>query len=121
MRAVDQQLLCENGDVGDCLRACVASILDLDPEAVPHFVTKHHWFQALRSFGKQRQLEIFSILDPQLVPANQYTIATGSSPRNPERDHSVVWYQGKVFHDPHPSRAGLGREPDYWIVIERKC
>lgn len=27
----------ENGTYGDCMRACIATLLDLDAEAVPHF------------------------------------------------------------------------------------
>lgn len=37
MKPVDQTLMLERGEPGDCYRACIASILELSIEEVPHF------------------------------------------------------------------------------------
>lgn len=48
-----------------------------------------------------------------------HVIVSGTSPRKWVLDgHAVIYFHGKLFHDPHPSRAGLV-DVKSWFLIER--
>lgn len=52
--------------------------------------------------------------------SDRHMIASGPSPRHEGSTHSVVWYggrDGRVVHDPHPSRDGLAGDPIDWLYI----
>lgn len=54
----------------------------------------------------------------ELLP-NTYSIASGKSPRG-DFDHSVLYFGGKMIHDPHPSDAGLdGPVKDVVVFVMR--
>jgi hypothetical protein len=123
---VDQLVLHDPNDdrqLGDCLRACIASVLELAPHDVPHFVqlgadagdTEEdglHWFDEMRSFLATRRLDVLWVPVDQVdeyLPwsVRDEVILNGPSPRGPFT-HSVVGRpDGTVLHDPHPSRDGL--------------
>lgn len=115
----------DRGTHGDCCRACVATIMQIDPATLPHPIslgggwnTKFH--AALRDLGAA----IRSIsYDPAFAPdceirdaswggfvVPRIVMAAGPSPRG-EWLHAVVWDRlaDRLVHDPHPSRAGLVR------------
>lgn len=135
MKPVDQ-IVFEEGK-GDCLRACVASIVEWPVEAVPNFAEddsyvfgaikwlKERGYSSLRidfsGDGYDHSQYISSTFDP-----NIYCILGGVSPRTtPEkkRQHAVVGrafgWGFKIEHDPHPSRAGLVGEPNFALWIFR--
>jgi hypothetical protein len=104
---------------GDCFRACIASILELSIEDVPHFVAiKHDWWGETQKWLHGRGLSgLWLGLDPERMAfANWadplYCILSGPSPRG-EFQHSVVGqvdeggWSFKTVHDPHPSKDGL--------------
>jgi hypothetical protein len=109
--------------IGDCFRACVASIFDLKADDVPHFLridkkAGFHWTYTLDQWLAPQGLWYcdFPAEDKTwsvFVPSDGiYAIASGVSPRYSNRRHSVVVrlhrYEGvKMVHDPHPSRAGI--------------
>jgi hypothetical protein len=97
------------GIPGDCMRTAVASLLDLPPEAVPHFVLfDREWFTAFNMWLAQRGLRIKPLAKPE-----RPCLAIGRSPRDVE--HVVVWGPAGLIHDPHPSRAGI--EPrQFWAI-----
>jgi hypothetical protein len=50
-----------------------------------------------------------------------YHQISGPSPRGSDLHHAVVGLNGKVFFDPHPSRADLAGDPSKWkhsILVE---
>ncbi len=106
---------------GNCLQACLASVLELPLDAVPDFVASGanpDWFEDLR-----RWLHARAGLDALLLrldgarsftkPAGLF-IATG--PTAQFGLHSVVCEDDRVVHDPHPSRPPL-LSVDYLIVM----
>ncbi|MHB1953445.1 MAG: hypothetical protein ACYCOU_06810 [Sulfobacillus sp.] len=116
----------ENGIVGDCFRACIASILELPAVSVPHFGaidyasdnTTNQTFEYLRELHdwlRPRGLaymtqvwhgnppEYFREIEP--FGFDCYHILSGMSHRG--FMHAVVARNGLIVHDPHPSRAGL--------------
>jgi len=109
--------------IGDCFRCCIASILELPAEAVPHFMaddwgkTKDFtWFQRLNQWLKARGLTYLELnVAPDqhsagwfqnVEPAGfaTYHVLSGSSRR---AEHSVVARNGVMMHDPAPQKDGL--------------
>ncbi|MBL8578095.1 MAG: hypothetical protein JNK47_12780 [Mesorhizobium sp.] len=107
MTPVDQQYLAGNaeGIPGDCVRACVASILDLALADVPHFVAANdaYWAGALDDWCDNRGIELIHLEGH--FAFNFPVMLSGASPRSGR--HAVVGQGGGVLHDPHPSRDGL--------------
>ena len=108
MRPVDQDRFYskELGTRGNCLQAAVASILDLPLAAVPNFMdadSAHGFWAAYEEFLRARGFEYIEL------PGNHcpdcFYLASGSSPRGVK--HAVIMRDGKLVHDPHPSRAGI--------------
>lgn len=101
------------GIPGDCMRAAVASLLDLPAEAVPHFAlfdAPGAWFNAFQLWLAGRDLRIRAMAAYQVTTR---CLAIGMSPRGVE--HIVVWGPTGLVHDPHPSRAGI--EPrQFWAI-----
>jgi hypothetical protein len=112
MVPVDQSILPEEGPrKGNCLTACIASLLDLPIEQVPNFVESSRWYDALNQWLAPRGLFYLEVRGAEPAAAQSlcayagwHTI-TGLAPSGIR--HTVVGYAGEVRHDPHPSRAGL--------------
>jgi len=126
MKPVDMIDVPKKGDkasVGDCFRACIASIFETKVGEVPHFMmidkrAKFHWTYSLDQWLAPQGLwfcdfpaavktwNVFVPLD------GLYAIGSGYSPRFPASFHSVVVRLHRIdgltiVHDPHPSRAGV--------------
>lgn len=101
------------GTYGDCLRACVASILEMDADDVPHFFHDgcdgETGTQRMRDWLGLRQLAPFfiqydghhslaEILELQAIqnPDVHYLLYG----RTADEDHVVVAHGGKVVHNP---------------------
>lgn len=130
---VDQTILHDQDPKrpGNCFAACVATALGRPLSEVPHFV---EWGQTFHN-GKQRDeedpdrkywlamfwgycagagvwpvdLEAVSDADP-----GEIVFTAGMSPRGIR--HQVLYRDGRLWHDPHPSRDGL-TEADEWFVL----
>ena len=94
---------------GDCFRACVASILEMDLDQVPNFVGMHpqEWFHALeewlRHFGLGalyvRADEEFKTFAPPGFSVLSVDL------KDSDVGHCVVAKDGKIAWDPSPNRA----------------
>lgn len=117
--------------IGNCMAACIASILECDVESVPNFCARWHYWQAAMNdwlrgyFG----LSLVTISWPPsemltAFPRGGYVILSGKSPRF-DCSHAVVGRirledgQAVVVHDPHPSGDGLEtiKECDYFVQL----
>lgn len=122
MTPVDQTLFRGDGEHGNCVPACIASILDLPLAEVPHFAAVHgpYFMQHMREWFENQGMGVCYIdadgRDPIPYPHGVFSIATGKSPRG-EFLHSVVWRGRKIYHDPHPSRAGIVGGPKEFMII----
>ena len=112
--AVDQEFLSDpdNGVLGDCWRACIATILGLPGSVVPHFVRDHgdEWLEATEDWlvaNGHPRLYYFPTRFPITDLLRPFVILVGPSPRGVA--HAVVADAdtGEMVHDPHPSRDGL--------------
>lgn len=105
------------GDDGNCLPACIASILEIPLSAVPELGGDDEWLDNLNGFlagyGK-RYTRVAAKGD--VAPVGYHTVE-GISPRGGL--HACVAKDGQLVHDPHPL-DGTGRglvEPKWWGVL----
>jgi hypothetical protein len=109
-----------NGVIGDCWRTCVACLLDVEPETVPHFILKPSWYEDTLAWLRERGYGLYEfgglfeqVSHTGLVGCHH--IITGGSPRDPVNvKHAVIGLDEEVVWDPHPSRAGIVGEPHGW-------
>ena len=118
---------------GDCLRACIASVLDRDD--VPHFMhdgdPDGEWCQRVRDWahangmvylqftysGEGNALRDILLYMGQSNP-DTYYILTGASPIS---DHSVVCLNDEIVHDPAGRPVGqqiVGPDVDGLYIID---
>ena len=119
MKPVDQEFFYDKGEIGDCVRAVTASILELDPKNVPHFVKNQpgfDWYDTWEQFMINNGIKPIMITPPWDRPAKPsgYYLASGPAKRGCK--HIVIMWDGNVVHDPHPSRDGLEEIEAIWIL-----
>lgn len=112
---------------GNCLPACVASILELDLSAVPNFCAGEddgNWVARLASWlaedgwcavhccfvhedpGVDHDQESIDFIVTWMKRRKiGYAIVNGYTERG--LPHSTVWNQGELVHDPHPDPLPL--------------
>ena len=121
----------DKGEYGDCFRACIASLLEMNIQNVPHFLdgeNPYKWYEELSEWlgnmglayfeypiseqGIDKWKELFKSIG---VPV--YHEICGASPRG-NFNHSVIGCNGQVIFDPHPSRSGLETISSYGFIIK---
>jgi hypothetical protein len=120
-----QRILAGGPVPGDCLRACVASLLDLPYDTVPHFGLYVSWWDTLRRWVREHHDTDFAPLEPVggsvrpflRDPDRTPLIATGPSPRSERRHAVLVDADLHLVHDPHPSGAGLPAVDEVYVPI----
>jgi hypothetical protein len=112
----------EKGIHGNCFPACIASILELRLDEIPKLQDMgSNWFPVLWDFLISRGFTCFGTGRKEEVGSYRkgvdgYYIVNGKSPRGFKRGHSVVFYEGKLVHDPHPSGLGLLDIRDFFMI-----
>lgn len=124
MKPVDQTIV--DDKQGDCLRACVCSVLELQIAEVPNFA-EYGFFAGLDSWLLRRRMKFLRVNLPvaleslrsyyfsPMLEEKEYLLVWGHGPRKDEngkyRQHIIVaesfGYGVQVVHDPHFSRRGL--------------
>ena len=116
MKPVDQTRFGLPG--GNCFQAVLASLLELGLEDVPDFCNQGSgWQEAMNRWFVECDLFPVEFNLRETDPAVRALVkeisdktpieAAVNSPRG-KGLHSVVWHQGRVVHDPHPSRDSMG-------------
>ena len=118
MKPIDQTLFRSGTEHGNCVPACIASILEMPLYRVPHFASAYgpYFIKQMREWFERQEMGLMYLNGCATWPAAAHSIATGQSPRG-DFLHSVVWFGRKIAHDPHPSRAGIVGEPHEFLVI----
>lgn len=128
---------------GNCYAACIASILDKTIDEVPNVETLFHvddtfWYIVMRTYLTSIGWEIcpdnmfqrfhpnsgFSFDGTDLngkIPewydyVDRFYLVSGLSPRGVQ--HMCIYRNGKLIHDPHPTREGLLTE-EYFESLEK--
>lgn len=119
---VDQTILASDPKrKGNCVAACVASIVAVPLERVPHFIefgiaygdsddvhavsAGNNWWAMMLGYLAANgywpvELEAITDADP-----DEFLLVAGMSPRGVL--HQVIYREGRLWHDPHPSRDGV--------------
>ena len=100
---------------GNCTEAALASILGIglgDVQSLQGLRGGDYWF-ALEDFVTSRGFQLHKIEGARVFDG--LYLADGPSPRG--CGHFVVMRDGKMAHDPHPSRAGLLSVENTWLLI----
>lgn len=128
MNPVNQTYLTsEDGSTrGNCMSACLASMLELDINKVPHFAAMHEdeWSDAFHQFLYENGCRFMgTIFTEEEVKdykgIDGYVMVAGKSPRTfAKNGHAVIYKDGKFFFDPHPSKEGIV-EFEFGYMIER--
>lgn len=117
MKPVDQTKLHDpkNGINGNCIAASFASILELPLSEVPMFedISKNDWFGALTKWLESLGFALVHWQSETWLPG--YCLVSGISERNV--DHMVVFKDGVLAHDPHPSKTGIKKVDEIWALI----
>ena len=108
---------------GDCLRACVASILNKTLKDVPHFIkrrnykelTNSQWFEDLVKYFLMFGYRAYWTEDYTYDVTGNYSIGYGHICGNENWAHVVVCLNSRIVHDPSgeyilkdiPSRINL--------------
>jgi hypothetical protein len=118
MKKFDQTTFSDHakGQYGDCVRACVYTLLGEDIGLVHPIDLKGLWnyeffMELVEKTGKDLN---FARNESKSWP--NLVIRAGMSPRG--ISHAVVWDREKneMYHDPHPTRVGLSSF-DGWYVL----
>lgn len=118
-------------NMGNCGEACLASILEIDLRDIPQLHDQddpqngYIYCKNLREFVSKFGLSYIDMAMSEGHEAEDFfkdcwAIASGPSPRGTEEwhRHAVVWRNGKIIHDPHPSQSGLEKIETYGVFIE---
>ena len=101
---------------GNCVQACVASILELPLDEVPNFILEDDWFAALREFVATFGMAVVDLYfegrhwttrgrHPVVDRwGDIYWMAGGDGPRGIK--HCVVYCGSEMVHDPLPGGGG---------------
>lgn len=131
MKTVDQEFV-GDGVIGDCLRACTASVLDLPLKDVPHFLRDYpgappkgmpYFYDAWTKFMEDHGVIPSPIWGPfeKTPKLLGYYLAAGPASREyGVGQHIVIMRDGELFHDPHPSRAGVTEVQAVWLLKEKR-
>lgn len=108
---------------GDCLRACIASLLDVEsPLDVPNFAEngEHPVFKC-QEWLCERDMRLFLTQFPASASASE--VMGGVSALNPNThyllfsaDHVVICRDNKIVHDPAWYKVALKQPTDAWTV-----
>lgn len=103
---------------GNCVQAAVASILEFDINDVPNFIAitePQEWGLHFRKFFQQHGITALRISGDFITDG--YYLAVGNTNRSDDVLHMCVYFDGELAHDPHPSKAGLTKITDVYLLI----
>ena len=135
MYKIDQIVV--DKDNGDCTRACICSILELESGSIPNYIeVGSDWIRDFWTMLKEKGFKYYGIGWPlsedrpnghvlsKSISVDGYVLATVPSKTYDSVTHSVVIdLDGIVCHDPNPNNAWLGinvlesGDLDHWMMI----
>ena len=109
---------------GDCIRACLASIFEIEMDDVPSFLTGtdleadfHPWYERMNVWLATRNLCLVTVEHGRQAGMWGFAMLGTESPRI-KGGHLVVVKGFDVVHDPHPkAEAGKHGKPEEWWFL----
>lgn len=120
VKSIDQTIFA--GDPtrkGNCVAACIATVVGAQLNEVPHFIeaglelgdadeevsSGNAWWAMMLGFLAGRGLWAYELDSPADAEPGELVLVAGPSPRGVL--HQVIYRDGELWHDPHPSREGV--------------
>ena len=101
---------------GNCLQACIASVLEVSLDDVPEIPPESaDWVADLHTILAPYGYYTVDITTDGTIPQGWHLIA-GKSPRG-DFYHSVVGLDGEMVHDPHLSGDGLRTTEAFTLFV----
>lgn len=110
MRPVDQRI--QDNVNGDCLAACIASILEVSIDDVPPIIVSEHgtWMTEIATWLAARGYALVYVANiPPLSPKGYHIASDG--------EHACVALDGVIVHDPHVLKQGLDCIVRRWLLV----
>ncbi len=108
-------------DQGNCMQACIASILEIPLGEAPDFTGKivnGEWYTYLISWLAERNLGLmFTKIKEGAPPGIHMVGAESTNLPDPDDGHMMVVQDGKVIHNPHPDNKGEGKFLEFWTFV----
>ncbi|GEP38868.1 hypothetical protein NPS01_25310 [Nocardioides psychrotolerans] len=118
----DQTILASDPNrKGNCVAACIATICGVPLAEVPHFIEfgiaygdsddvaevshGNNWWAMVLGFLAGHGLWVVEHEHVTDVDRFDFALVAGMSPRGVM--HQVIYREGRLWHDPHPSRDGV--------------
>lgn len=98
---------------GNCLEACFSSLTGIPLEDIPHYLNDA-WFNSYVHWLLDRGWFLQYWHGGIEEAPRGFAVASGPAVRGLE--HSTIYLDGELFHDPHPSDAGL-ESINGWMVL----
>lgn len=100
---------------GNCFAASIASILEVGLRDLPELnsYSNKNWFGDLWNYLRSHGYTyVGTIHDEERMlvydkGVKGYYVVCGDSPRGFSNGHAVVYYKGKLAHDPYPTGNGI--------------
>lgn len=119
---VDQTIFVgDSARKGNCVAACVATVTGVSLDRVPHFIEfgiaygdsddvhevshGNNWWAMMLGFLAGHGLWVVEVDKVTDADRHEFALVAGMSPRGVL--HQVIYREGRLWHDPHPSRAGV--------------
>ncbi len=110
---------------GNCFSACVAMILELPLAEVPWFMglpdgtpyAGGDWWVPFVEWCRVRGWVPLYYSNPAAYTPPGFAILGGPSPANSPSLHAVLGYDGRIVHDPNPTRRELLKITDAIIIV----
>lgn len=114
--------------VGNCLAACIASMLDLSLAQVfdvPGGGSNSNYWTIVDGWLAARGLELVHVIVPpgHRVRGDAYYIAVGPPARGLQEtnaSHAVIYQHGELAHDPVPSTGGLAIVEEILFLVPQQ-
>lgn len=121
MRPVNQKII--DGTNGDCLGACIASILELSTWPNLHTVKNGSWLDKWNDWLGLMNMQIIEYPLGSFPPPRGYAILSVESAMFPGVRHAVVYhgdgYTGSIIHNPNPEDPrGTDIPNDDWLAFK---
>lgn len=129
-----QTFLSEHGQIGDCWRCCIAAVIGMDAELVPHFLLMRggghnpycdedtqEWlnekgYAFIRVMGKNN-IRYDGFYESK-IPLPLISAGPTERSKGMGKHHAVVTIDNEVVYDPHPSEAGLTAITEQYLVFK---
>jgi hypothetical protein len=111
------------GHRGDCLSACLASLLELDIEDVPLFDREPAggWPYKVDEFTRKHGYAFvgFAVTHEYTPPPACYHICVGPSQNNPAvpGTHAVIAWENMPVHDPNTGGMFIDEIESRWLLV----